>query len=148
MLTRRDLGSVACVLATTVVVACSGDVPTSPAKAVQSLTTSTPTIGLIPTSFRFCIPFSGGMLRPCGSRSSLAINNVGGGTLNWHITKTGTWLRISPRLGAVPANAQAHVQVWVVGTGVPAGIYHGQIKVWGTGATNSPQTVPVQFTKR
>jgi hypothetical protein len=40
------------------------------------------------------------------------------------------------------------MKVWVDGTGLPAGTYYGHIKVWATGATNSPQTVKVTFHKR
>jgi len=35
------------------------------------------------------------------------------------------------------------MKVWVDGTGLPRGDYTGWIKVWATGATNSPQTVGV-----
>jgi hypothetical protein len=155
------MGSMLCLLSLTA--ACGGDgddisSPQTPPPAVSGtgctdstcglLTAATPTIGLTQTSFRFCIPFSGGTLRPCGSRSELGINNTGGGTLHWTATKTGTWLRISPHYGTTLSGMQSGMQVWVVGTDVPPGSYVGRIRIWATGATNSPQTVLVYFTKR
>jgi hypothetical protein len=40
------------------------------------------------------------------------------------------------------------MRVWVDGTGLLKGTYYGKIKVWATGATNSPQTVRITFHKR
>jgi hypothetical protein len=40
------------------------------------------------------------------------------------------------------------MRVWVDGTGLPPGNYHGWIKVWATGATNSPQTLSVTMQRR
>jgi hypothetical protein len=39
------------------------------------------------------------------------------------------------------------MKVWVNGTGVPRGTYDARIRVWATGATNSPQAVTVHFTR-
>jgi hypothetical protein len=108
-----------------------------PTTASLSLTTAAPTIVLSHTSLRFCIPFSGGYTRACGSRGTLGISNIGGGTLNWTAIKNASWLKRWSRSGTAPSTMVVRVD----GTGVPPGSYVGWIKVWATGATNSPQTV-------
>jgi hypothetical protein len=144
MSTRRFLGRLGLAVASTVVIAgCSSDTPTSPMTASPSLTAAAPAIGLSPTTFRLCYP-GGGSTRVCWPSGSLSISNTGGGTLNWTATKRPTWLRISPRLGTAPST----MKVWVEPTGLPRGSYYGRITVWATGATNSPQTVVVYFTRR
>jgi hypothetical protein len=140
---RRCFGHVALAVASTVVIAaCSSDTPTSPMKASPSLTAA-PAIALSPTTFRLCYP-GGGSTRVCWPSGSLSIRNSGGGTLNWTATKSPTWLKISPRLGTAPST----MKVWVDPTGLPRGSYSGRVTVSATGATNSPQTVVVYFTKR
>jgi hypothetical protein len=88
--------------------------------------------------YGLCYPTTGGN-RPCGPSGYLAISNTGGGTLNWTATTSATWIRRSPGYGTAPST----MKVWVDGTGLPRGDYSGWIKVWATGATNSPQTVSV-----
>jgi hypothetical protein len=39
------------------------------------------------------------------------------------------------------------MKVWVDGTGLPRGTYDGRIKIWASGATNSPQTIFVHVTR-
>lgn len=128
---------------TVVIAACGSDTPTSPMTASPSLTSAAPAIGLSPTIFRLCYP-GGGSTRVCWPSGSLSISNTGGGTLNWTATKSQTWLRMSPRLGTAPST----MKVWVDPTGLPRGSYSGRVRVWATGATNSPQTVVVYFTRR
>ncbi|MGH7512565.1 MAG: BACON domain-containing protein [Gemmatimonadales bacterium] len=137
--------SILCLLSLTAACGSDGDDISSPHSL---LTAAAPTIELTRTEFRFCIPFSGGATRPCGARGAFGINNTGRGTLHWTATKTGTWLRISRHSGTTLSGMQSGMQVWVVGTGVAPGSYVGRIRVWATGATNSPQTVQVYFTKR
>lgn len=141
---RRFFGPVVLAAASTVVIAaCSSDTPTSPMTPTPSLTAAAPVIGLSPTTFRLCYP-GGGSTRVCWPSGSLSISNTGGGTLNWTATRSPTWLKISPRLGTAPST----VKVWVDPTGLARGSYSGRIRVWATGATNSPQTVVVYFTRR
>ena len=141
---RRFLGRFALAVASTVVIAaCSSDPHTSPMTASPSLTAAAPTIGLSRTTFDLCYP-GGGSTRVCWPSGSLSISNTGGGTLNWTATKRPTWLKISPKLGTAPST----MKVWVDPTGLPRGSYSGWIRVWATGATNSPQTVVVYFTRR
>ena len=141
---RRCFGHVALAVASTVAIAaCSSDTPTSPMTASPSLTAVAPAIGVSPTTFHLCYP-GGGSTRVCYPSGSLSISNTEGGTLNWTAAKSQTWLKISPRLGTAPST----MKVWVDPTSLPRGSYSGRVTVSATGATNSPQTVVVYFTKR
>jgi hypothetical protein len=159
---RRYLGHAG--LATTallVIAACSSDTPTSPATASETRTSppavsqsltlqqTAPTIALSRTAFDLAVPAL------CDGRTLvrgfcwpldgyLSISNTGGGILNWTSTASASWIKRSPRYGTAPST----MRVWVDGTGLPAGTYYGHIRVWATGATNSPQTVKVTFHKR
>ena len=145
----RYFGPFALALASTVEIAsCSSDTPTSPATASQSLTAAAPTIALESTKLflwypAYCMPASTRCfwLYPYGY---LSISNTGGGTLNWTSTKNRTWIKRSPRYGTAPST----MKVWVDGTGLPPGDYHGRLKIWATGATNSPQTVDITMHRR
>lgn len=123
-------------------VACSSDTPTGPEATSLSLVAA-PTITLQKSTVwahtGLCYPGWVGSTRGCFSSGNLTISNTGGGTLDWTTTKSATWIKRSPRYGTAPST----VKVWVDGTGLPHGDYRGGIKVWATGATNSPQTVSV-----
>jgi hypothetical protein len=99
---------------------------------------TSPTIGVNPTSFSFSATAGGA--NP--SSQSLSITNTGGGTLTWSATTTQPWLSVSPTSGTAPSSATVSVNI----TGLAAGTYNGAITVTGTGATNSPVTVPVTLT--
>ena len=134
---RRLFSRVALAVASTAVIgACSSDTPTSPMAASQNLAAA-PAIGLSWTYFRVCYPSWVGSTRGCASGGYVYIRNAGGGTLNWTASKSATWLKISPKSGTAPST----LKFWVDGTGLPRGSYYGRIRVWATGATNSPQTV-------
>jgi hypothetical protein len=144
------------VVSTMVLVACSSDTPTSPATASQSLTEAAPTIAIqIPLAFSYgshtlCYPlwyYHFGRFS-CYPSTSLSIINTGGGTLNWTSTKSGTWLRRSPKYGTAPKDGTAEpasiMKVWLDST-APSGTYYGWVKIWAAGATNSPQKVYVKM---
>lgn len=126
-----------------VIAACSSDTPTEPptASLSLSLTQAAPTIALSPTRLflyypAVCIPAS----TRCYWRypyGYLSISNTGGGILNWTSTASAHWIKRAPRYGTAPLK----MKVWVDGTGLPKGTYYGRLKVWATGATNSPQIV-------
>jgi hypothetical protein len=67
------------------------------------------------------------------------INNSGGGSLNWSISKDAAWLNCSPSSGT--GGTVATVSVNPLGLGI--GNYLASLKVSATGAPNSPQTVVV-----
>jgi hypothetical protein len=140
----RSFSPSALVLASiAILAACSSDAPTDPPTASLNLTATAPTI-YVRNSVSLCIPFSGGMTRPCGAGRFVGISNTGGGTLNWTTTKSGAWLKRSPRSGTAPST----MRIWADSTGLPVGDYTGWIKVWATGATNTPQTIAVHFSRR
>lgn len=99
---------------------------------------SIPAIGLAPTSLTFSAPQGG--TNP--SAQTVAISNTGTGSLSWNASSAASWLTVSPASGsgagslAVTANVAA----------LSSGTYTSAITVTGTGATNSPQTIPVTFT--
>ena len=140
---RRFFGHAAFAVACTVVIAaCSSDTLTSPEAGSLSLAAA-PTISLqksiVWAHLGLCYPAWVGSTRGCPSGGNLSISNTGGGTLNWTTTKNATWIKRSPSTGTAPST----MKVWVDGSGLPRGDYSGWIKVWATGATNSPQTVSV-----
>ncbi len=144
------LGHAALAVASSIVLAaCSSDTPTGPPTASQSLMQAAPTIALSRTGFELAIPaWCDGRTIVRGfcwySSGYLSISNTGGGTLNWTSTKSATWIKKSPRYGTAPST----MKVWVDGTGLAAGSYYGKIKVWATGATDSPQAVYITMHKR
>ena len=149
MSTRPYFGHAALAIITVLVIAaCASDTPTSPPTASQSLTEAAPTIATSPTKLflyypAVCIPasFRCYWRYPYGY---VTISNTGGGTLNWSSNKSATWIKKSPNYGTAPST----MKVWVDGTGLPPGDYYGWIKVWATGATNSPQKVEITMHRR
>jgi hypothetical protein len=125
-----------------VIAACSSGSPTSPGAASLSLIAA-PTItvqkSIVWARYGLCYPAIVTSTRGCPSTGSLYISNTGGGILTWTSSKNATWIKRSQVTGTAPST----VKVWVDGTGLPRGDYSGWIKVWATGATNSPQTVSV-----
>lgn len=130
---------------TMVLAACSSDTPTSPTASSQALAVAAPTIVIwTPYYIRsLCYPARLYSVRGCPSAGTVTISNGGGGTLNWTSSKSATWLRRFPVSGTAPSS----MRVWVDGTGLPPGSYSGQIKVWASGATNSPQAIFVHVTR-
>jgi hypothetical protein len=143
---RHTAFAVAC---TIIVAACSSDTPTSPLPVSESLTEAASTIALSRTVIELAHPawcdgrtIVRGFCWP--SYGSFSISNTGGATLSWTSTKSATWIKRSPRYGTAPST----MNVWIDGTGLPVGTYYGKIKVWATGATNSPQIVKIIFHQR
>lgn len=95
------------------------------------------TIGLSPTSFAF----TGGVGGPNPAGKALNISNTGGGTLAWTASSDAAWLSVSSASGTAPSTVTINVST----TGLAAGTYNGIITVVAAGATNTPQTVPVQL---
>ncbi len=97
-----------------------------------------PTIGVSPGSMSFSATAGGS--NPASQ--ALNISNTGGGTLNWTATSNQSWLSIAPASGTAPSSPNVSVNI----SGLVAGTYNGAITVNGTGATNTPVTVPVTLT--
>lgn len=142
---RHARGLALAAISTMALAACSSGTPTSPTGVSLTLTATAPTIALtVPYYLRsLCYPARAYSTRGCPSGGSVTISNSGGGTLNWTSSSSATWLRRYPRSGTAPSTTK----VWVDGTGLPRGTYDGRIKIWASGATNSPQTIFVHVTR-
>src|SRR5207249_4990573 len=103
-----------------------------------TVTAAPPTIGLSLTS----ILFTGVQSGANPTNQTLSFTNTGGGTLNWSVSDTATWLTLSPASGTAPGSTTMSVST----SGLTAGTYNATITVTATGATNTPQTVPVTLT--
>lgn len=101
-------------------------------------TSTTPTIGLSPSSLSFTATVGGS--NP--ANQTISITNTGSGTLNWSQTDNASWLTVTPASGTAPSTLTASVSI----SGLTAGTYNGTITVTATGATNTPQTIPVTLT--
>jgi len=73
---------------------------------------------------------------------TVAISDSGKGTLDWSVTTTAPWIALSPNSGTAPSSFTATVIV----AGLAAGTYSTTITVTATGATNTPQSIPVDLT--
>ncbi|MCU0238190.1 MAG: S8 family serine peptidase [Pyrinomonadaceae bacterium] len=101
-------------------------------------TPTNPTISVNPSS----MSFSGTAGGANPAAQTLNITNSGAGTLNWSATSSQTWLTLSATSGTAPSSPSVSVNT----TGLAAGTYNANITITGTGATNSPVTVPVTLT--
>jgi hypothetical protein len=99
---------------------------------------ATPTIGYSPASLNFTATQGG--TNP--SNQTVSITNTGTGTLSWSVSDNATWLTLSPTSGTGNGSVTASVNL----SGLAAGTYNAAITIAGTGATNTPQTVPVTLT--
>ncbi len=75
----------------------------------------------------------------------LEIWNSGAGTLSWNVDDDADWLDENPKSGE-STGEHDEVTVSVDITGLEGGIYNATITITAPGASNTPQTVPVQLT--
>lgn len=122
----------------------SGGTATSTSGSTTSTstsTTSTPSILLNPVS----LSFSG----TAGGTTPLAqtfnISNPTGGTLTWTLTEPASWLGLNITSGTTTTEVDA-ISAGVSISGLAAGTYSTSITVTASGATNSPQVIPVTLT--
>ena len=110
--------------------------------ANQTFTTSAATpsaICVTPSRVDF-ITTEGG---PASFSESLTVWNCGGGTLNWAVTDDqDTWLSVTPPGGVSTGEADV-ASVSVNTAGLTASVRTGTITLTASGASNSPQTIPV-----
>lgn len=111
------------------------------ATSTSSTTTSTPSILLNPVS----LSFSG----TAGGATPLAqtfnITNPTGGTLTWTLTESASWLGLNVSSGTTTTEIDA-ISASVSTSGLAAGTYSTAITIAASGASNSPQTIPVILT--
>ena len=103
--------------------------------------TATPIIQLSPAA----LSFSGiaGSANPAAQL--LSLTNSSGGTLSWNLSDNATWLTLSTASGTTTTETDS-VAASVNLTGLAAGTYTAAITVSASGATNSPQIIPVSLT--
>jgi len=95
-----------------------------------------PAIGLNQTN----LSFSGTVGGTNPSAQTIAVSNVGGGTLSWTASDNAAWLALSPVSGTNNGAMTATVNL----TGLAAGTYNTAISVTAPGAT--AKTIPVTLT--
>ena len=103
--------------------------------------TPSPSIRLSPTAFSF----SGvaGSTNPAAQL--LNVSNPTGGTLSWSLSDNAAWLSLSTASGTTTTETDS-ISASVNLTGLAAGTYTAAITVTASGATNTPQIIPVSLT--
>ncbi|MFN7919853.1 MAG: malectin domain-containing carbohydrate-binding protein [Bryobacteraceae bacterium] len=100
--------------------------------------TAPPSISLAPTTLTFTAVDGD----PDPAAQSIAISNGGGGTLTWTAASNQSWLTLAPTSGSGPGPVSATASI----AGRTSGTYNAVITITATGASNTPQTVPVTLT--
>jgi hypothetical protein len=95
-----------------------------------------PTIGLNTTS----LGFAGTVGGTNASAQTIAVSNVGGGTLSWATSDNAAWLTLSPSSGVNSGTVTANVNL----TSLAAGTYNATVAVTAPGAPS--KTIPVTLT--
>jgi hypothetical protein len=75
---------------------------------------------------------------------TFTIRNSGGGAFGYTIAADQPWLSLTPASGAVTTELDT-IKVTYATSGLAEGIYTANITITATGATNSPQTIPVRL---
>ncbi|MCC6624965.1 MAG: M4 family metallopeptidase [Deltaproteobacteria bacterium] len=96
-----------------------------------------PAIGVSPGSLAFAAQAGG--LSPRGR--SVAISNVGGGTLSFDVAESIPWLSVTQSSSTAPAT----LTVSANSAGLAVGTYSGVITIASSGASNGPISIPVVF---
>ena len=97
-----------------------------------------PVISLVPTSLAFSATQGGS--NPAAQ--VVNISNVGTGTLNWSVFEHSIVALNRPASGTAPGSLSVTANV----AGLSAATYSASITVMGSGASNSPQSIPVTLT--
>ena len=79
------------------------------------------------------------------TNNTLSVSNAGGGTLSYTISDDASWLSCSPASGTSTGELDT-ITVTYSTSGLAAGIYTAAITIAASGASNSPQTIPVTLT--
>jgi hypothetical protein len=104
-------------------------------------TTSTPSISVSPTAMSFSGTAGGG--NP--SAKTINLSNPTGGTLTWSLVESAPWLGLSVTTGSTTTETD-QISASVNIQGLAAGTYNMMINVSASGASNSPQQIPVTMT--
>ena len=98
-----------------------------------------PTIAFSPSSLSFSTPKSSNP-----ANKTLSIWNSSSGTLDWSVSDDATWLSLNPTSGSSTAEVIS-ITLLVSTSGMDTGSYSATITISAPGATNTPQTVPVNL---
>ncbi|MBU0641220.1 MAG: right-handed parallel beta-helix repeat-containing protein [Planctomycetes bacterium] len=101
---------------------------------VYEFNPAAPSIALSPTEFQFFAPEGGND----PADQILSVRNCGGGTLTWEITGQPTWLTVMPSSGE-SNGAVDQVALGVEISGLPYGVYTGDLEIIDPQAVNSPR---------
>jgi hypothetical protein len=133
---NKNGGTQTATIPVTFVISTSGTTTTS-----STLTTTTPSMLLNPTS----LSFSG----TAGGANPLAktinLSNPTGGTLSWTLAESAPWLALNITSGTTTTETD-QISASVGISGLSAGTYSTIISVTASGASNSPQQIPVSLT--
>ena len=116
-------------------------VSTSSTSTTSTSSTTTPSISLNPISLNFSGTASGA--NPLAQTINLL--NPTGGTLSWTLAESAPWLALNITTGTTTTEVD-QVSASVGISGLSAGTYSTIISVTASGATNSPQQIPVSLT--
>jgi len=114
--------------------------PTTKTITVNLTVTPQPAITVAPATIS-----KTGISGVSGPQTSFTINNTGGGSMNYTVSKTQSWLSLSPGSGTVVGETDT-IYVNFDATSLAPGTYTDTITVTAAQAGNSPQTIPVTFT--
>jgi len=106
----------------------------------NTVTQCGPVIAFSPSSLVFSATKGG----PDPGSQTLSIFNSGRGTLSWSTSDDAVWLSVSPTSGASIGEADT-VTVTASAAGLRPGTYKGNITISAAGASNTPQTLPVEL---
>lgn len=104
-------------------------------------TTTTPSILLNPVS----LSFSGTAGGAAPLAQTINLTNPTGGTLTWMLTESVSWLGLNIANGTTTTEVDT-ISANVGTTGLATGTYNTAITVAASGASNSPQIIPVTLT--
>jgi len=122
----------------TITVTASG-ASNSPATVGVTLTVrAAPSLNVSPAHLSFSYTLGG----TAPAAQSLSIASSGAAISYTVATAGGGWLSVSPNSGTTPGSVSVSADV----SSLTAGTYNGTITITSAGASNSPQTVPVQLT--
>jgi subtilisin family serine protease len=117
----------------------SDGTPSDISDTVFSIAGSEPSVIMLSqTQFNFGAIIQGTSTGP----QTLRIDNTGGGTMHWTVTRDVSWLTCTPSSGTNSGETVVSVNP----AGYTAGSYFGTITVADPGAINSPQNVVVTLT--
>ncbi len=104
-------------------------------------TSSAPSISLSPSA----LSFSGVAGGAAPTAQLITLRNPSGNTLSWTTSENVPWLSLSTGSGTTTTETDS-ISATVDPTGLAAGTYNTEVKISATGATNTPQVIPVSLT--